>query len=77
MIGAWDYPFADNTDHPGSPITHGGQILLTGWALGWGGPVSVIVSVDGRVHAEVTPDFRREDIDIIFHSQKEAGAPTG
>ncbi len=76
MIGAWDYPFADDARHPGSPITRDGKILLTGWAL-LESDARIRILVDGEIHEELRPDFRREDIDIIFHTQKAKDSPSG
>lgn len=77
MLGAWDFPFADEAVHPGTPITRDGSLLLTGWALGEKTLPTIRLLVDGETVEEVAPDFRREDIDIIFHSQKPEATPSG
>jgi len=77
MLGAWDFPFADGAGHPGTPISRDGSLLLTGWALGDKTLPDIRVLVDGKSVDEIAPDFRREDIDIIFHTQKPEAAPSG
>ena len=65
LRGCWDYPSGSNL--LGRPVARNGLLPLVGWVTGEAPTIDI--KIDGKIDSTIRPQARREDIEIIFHSE--------